>query len=155
MRLLPALLLVLAAPAFAGEDDHHHAEAPEGLEIGHGWMAATEGPDARVFMRVHNETGEDLVLTAVEVEGAAAVLVAPAIDGSGGTAPLLPYPLDAGAELEMTPDGPHIAITGLGPRAEGEAFDLVLAFEGLGEVEAHVDVEGPDAESESHAGHDH
>ena len=81
--------------------------------------------------------------------------MAPAIDGSGATVPLLPYPLDPGAVLEMDPDGPNLAIAGLGPRAEGQEIALVLVFAEAGTAEAHVAVEGADAESRSHAGHDH
>ena len=158
MRLALPLLVALAAPAGAGEGGHAHADAPAGLEIGHGWMAATAGDDGRAFVRLRNETGGALVLTGLEIEGIAgaeAALVAPRIDGGAGVLPLTPFVLDPGVELEMAPEGPHVALTGIGPRAEGGEIDLVLLFEGLGAVEARVAVEGADAESASHAGHDH
>ena len=139
---------VLPVAAFAGED----------LHIGHGWMAATDETTVRVFLEIENEGSEAVTLIGArsDVAGATAIAGPPLKANSSALVVLPEYPIAPGAELHMEPDGLYLLLTDAkGPFKEGTEFDMVLTFAPGGDIEVHVDVEGPNAESESHEGHNH
>ena len=142
--LFPALLFAL--PAWADGSVHVHD----------GWVASTEAPEARLFLEIENEGSGPVDIVGFATDRGTAELAAPALDGGREVVALGVYPLDPGQALEMAPDAVHVRLTGLdAPLVEGERFEIRVMVEPGEEVVANVLVEGPDAESEDHSGHDH
>lgn len=136
-------LLLLSAPA-----------AADGLRVGHGWAAATDGGPARAFVSIAIETAAEVAIIDVSVSGGSAVPMAPPLR-SGGLVPPGADPLLPGAVLDMDPHAVHVRLGGLGPLVEGTELVPTFRADPLGPVEAIIEVEGPDAEHHSHAGHGH
>ncbi|MEM9796036.1 MAG: copper chaperone PCu(A)C [Pseudomonadota bacterium] len=154
MTLLRPLLfgVLLALPAQADGPGKDHAE---GLEIGGGWTAATSHSEARVFVRIENHGDEAANVVGFHSPLGPVVLMAPPLDG-GEPVPLGAYPLGPEGRLDMSPDGPFLLISDVAtPLQEGTEFEMTVFLEPQGEFAIHVDVEGPDAESHSHVGHNH
>ncbi|KNG92431.1 copper chaperone PCu(A)C [Pseudaestuariivita atlantica] len=139
------LALLFASPALA-----------DGLHVGEGWMAATEGQVARAFVEIHNEGDAPVILHAFRADWADAALVGAPVKADGRDVPLDDYMLLPGEELDMEPEGVFIRLTDLTvPLAEGTEADVTLILSTGTEIAITIQVEGENAETESHAGHDH
>jgi len=162
MRTALALVLALSPfAAIAGDDhshDHGHDHGDEHageIHITHGWMAETKGPVARVFFALENEGDETFTLTGMTSPMGDVMLMAPAIKAGGDEQILTSFTLAPGDALEMSPDGLYVAVKISEPLMQGAEFPIMVMLDDLGELEIDVDVEGADAESISHAGHNH
>lgn len=141
--LIPALLL--STPLAAHE-----------LDIGHGWMAATDHSEARAFVEIENHGKDAITIKAFRADWAAADLVGAPVKADGLEVSLADYPLTAGEHLEMEPEGVYIRLTGLtGPLAEGDEKEITMILASGEEFAIEIDVEGKNAENESHEGHNH
>ncbi|MEM9031372.1 MAG: copper chaperone PCu(A)C [Pseudomonadota bacterium] len=132
--------------------------AGEDINVHQGWVAATEDDRARVFIEIDNEGSETVVLTRAESPRAKTVMIeaAPIKAGSNQPVAIPELPISSGKTLAMDPDGIYLILDALnGPLVEGTLFEVVLTFSGYPPVAAEVLVEGPNAEEESHAGHNH
>lgn len=184
-RLFLILLLFVPNAALAADDDHDHAHDHEehahdehdhdhddvaeaddhsdhvtrvdGLEILHAWAQATEGSEARIFMEIANEGDTDLTIRGgdTDIGGAVSVMAISYADG-GKPVDIGTFPLEAGAEIDLTPDGLFLHVADLGQHLEqGMSFDMHVDIDPIGEVEIVVEVEAADATIHSHAGHNH
>jgi len=159
--LLPALPLVASEGDHDHDHDHddaHHLAVIGDVEILHAWTNAGTGAEARVYMEIANEGDSAVTLTGGHAEIAEAVaLMGASIDA--GSTDLVAVPeaeIKAGGEIDLTPDGLFLHLTGLSaPLIEGEEFEMMLDIAPLGEVEIHVAIEAEDARQHSHAGHSH
>lgn len=134
------------------------AALAEGAHLGHGWMAEPAGDTARIFLTIENEGDVPMTLDGISTEAAASVtLMAPPIKAGEETpVPIPAMTIAPGETLELSPEGLYFLAEGLtAPLTEGQEIDLVLQLSPDGLMETHVLVEGPDAETDSHAGHDH
>ena len=162
---IAVLSLILAAPAAAqvaghaeahGDEDEHVAEA-HGLRVTHAWTRATGGDEALVFFELENEGEATVTVTgATSSVGAAGSLAGfRLVDGAPGLMPVPSLPVEAGAEVDFTPVGLGVLLTGLAaPLVEGGSFVLELETS-AGPVPITVLVEDADATQHSHAGHAH
>jgi len=164
-RILPsAFVLCLAlGPAVAHEDhDHGDEEASHvfevaGVEVVHPWTRATSGSETLIFMEVHN-TGEETVqlMGAALDEGPTGELVGfRLVDGEETYEPLPGIPVAAGSEMDLTPDGLAIRVTGLQGKLEAAHHIHVTLMTSAGEIPLDVAVESANARQHSHAGHAH
>lgn len=145
----------LAAPAFAEEGAHKFELV--GLEIQHPWTNATDEDHANLFMELHNESGAEVQILGARLENGAKghVIGFRMKDGQMGFDELPAFPLAAGQEIDLSPDGVAIHLEGLGKHLhKGDHFHVTL-LTSLGEVELEVAVEDDHAHQHSHAGHNH
>ena len=179
MRLLtPALLLILLgttaiaqdseashaddeahqdhAEGEANDEDEDHLAELSGLRLLHAWTNATTDDHAHLYLTIEND-GEEAFLTGASTEIAAeAHIVAQPMDAGGEPEEIGTLPLPAGSDMALEPGGVFIELHGLTEAlVEGGAFEVVLTFDPLGDVEVHVQVEAEDARQHSHAGHNH
>ena len=161
MRLLALAPLLLAAPMAFAEGDHaddDHLSAKDGVEILHAWTQATTDDHTRVFMEIANEGAAEVILIGGDSEIAEHVhLVGLTYGTDCATAQEIEqFPIKAGAEIDLTPDGLFLELDGLTKGlAEGDEFEIHVLFEPIGEIEVHVEVEAAGASQHSHAGHNH
>lgn len=154
-RFLVALVLMLAAPALAAEDDRHVAEAGP-IRVVHAWARATTQSEGAAFMEIENRGPTADRLIAASSPSARAVVVHGAVleGGTVASRPLGPLDLPAGAEFELEPAGVFLKLEGLrGPLREGGGLELELTFEKAGVAEVHAEVGAAGATGHSHAGH--
>ncbi|MEL6168002.1 MAG: copper chaperone PCu(A)C [Pseudomonadota bacterium] len=153
------VLLLAAPPALAAGDDHDdHLSEADGVRIIHAWTNATSEGEARVFLEIENTGTSDIMLTGGDTEIADTVTVMGTTFSSKGTGAteIGTFPIPAGSEMALTPDGLFLMLSGLETTlAEGEEFEMHVELDPLGEIEIHVDVEAADATQHSHAGHAH
>ena len=140
-------------------DDHsdHLAEA-EGVRLIHAWTNATRDDVARVFIEIENTSETDIVLTGGDAEIATSVRLMGAPVQAGATDPVEigTFPIAAGADITLAPDGLYLELSGLDRRLEeGDEFEMHVDLEPIGEVEINVEVESANARNHSHAGHNH
>jgi copper(I)-binding protein len=181
---LLALPLLIALPAFAGDDhghddhahdDHAHEEHAhddhddhwaeksdhlsevDGLRILHAWTNATEGDHARVYMDIENTGTQVVTLKGGDAEIAGEVhLMAMDIANPGTFAELEEMPIPAKSEFMLAPNMVFLELHEIATHLhKGEAFDMHVMIEPFGEIEIHVEVEAEDANQHSHAGHNH
>lgn len=159
MRFLVPVLLALASPLAAeGDDDSDHLSKREGLEILHAWTQATNEDHTRIFMEITNEGSNDVMLLGGESDIAEHVYLMGLSYGTDGAnaREIEQFPIKAGAEIDLTPDGLFLELDGLTKiLAEGEAFEIHVVFDPIGEIDVHVDVEAAGASQHSHTGHNH
>ena len=158
LRPLAICLAVLPGLAVAGSDDHKHDHAGEHhdeVHVSGGWMAETTGSVARVFFEIENEGDETVTLTGLSSPLGDVSLMAPAIKAGGEATMLADFTIAPGEALEMEPDGLFVAVKISAPLFEGQEFPIIVTLDGDEEIEVDVDVEGADAESISHDGHNH
>ncbi|TJZ89406.1 copper chaperone PCu(A)C [Paracoccus gahaiensis] len=151
-----AVLTVTALPAIA-EDGHDHLAEADGLRILHAWTPATAGPDALIYMEIENGSDRTLTLSGARTEGGqAARLVGFAYaDGVETWQPLPDMPIAAGQDLDLTPRGLALQMSGLNdPLARGDTLPIEVMFGDL-HLDVGVEVEAEDASAHSHAGHSH
>lgn len=143
--------------AAKGDDHSDHVTRIEGLEILHAWAQATEGDEARIFMEIANEGDTDLTITGGDTEiGGAVTLMAISYSDGGKPVDIGTYPLKAGAEIDLTPDGLFLHVADLSQHLDqGMSFGMHIDIDPIGEVEIVVEVEAADASTHSHAGHNH
>lgn len=123
MPVLAILLLTVACSA-----------SPPELTARDGWTRETGGAtSAAVYLTVSNGggTGDQLVAVSSET-GNAGLHRSDIVDG---VARMVPVPeneglaIPAGGELELSPGGAHVMLTGMrAPLREGERFDVTLRF---------------------------
>lgn len=148
MLRLSALLLCFSASSLAADSDHLHA--------GHGWLAATTKPQARVFINLENEGDAPVTIVGFSSDLGEARLVGPAIKAGAGPQEIPEFQLTSGGALKMEPDGLHIYLSGLtSPMIKGEEIEIVAHFKSREDLILHAEIEDEDAESHSHAGHNH
>lgn len=137
--------------------DDHLAEA-EGVRLIHAWTNATRGDVARVFIEIENTSDTDITLTGGDAEIASSVRLMGAPVQAGATEPVEigTFPIAAGADITLAPDGLYLELSGLDRRLEeGDEFEMHVELEPIGEVEVNVEVESAGARNHSHAGHNH
>ena len=170
IRFAIALSLILAATPPHAADEHGHAEEDHahaeddahlfelgGFEVLHPWTRATKADEALVFMELINEGGDPVSIIGAETGAAetAALVGFQMSGGEGSYVPLDPVPVQPGREMDLSPDGLAIRLTGLRTDlAEGQHFDLTLITSN-GKLEIEASVEAADATQHSHAGHAH
>ena len=154
--LRTALALALVATPVLAEEAEHKAEA-DGVVILHAWTAATDEDHARVYMEIANGNAADIMLLGGSSEVASVIEVhGKAIDGTDKSTAIGAFPIKAGTEFDLDPDGVFLHLDGIkGPLVEGEHFDIVVSFDPIGEIEVEVEIEDEDAAGHSHAGHNH
>ena len=142
--------------AHHGSDDDHVARV-DGIEILHAWTQATESGEARVFMEISNESDGDVTLLGGDT-GIGDRVTVRAMDYTGGAKPVDvgSFPIKAGSEVDLTPDGLFLEIAELDMHLEqGTSFEMHVEFDPIGEIEVVVEVEAKNASNHSHAGHNH
>ncbi|MEL7105584.1 MAG: copper chaperone PCu(A)C [Pseudomonadota bacterium] len=178
-RLILILLLLAWGAAWASDDDHgdhdhddhfqadahddhadddgDHVTRVDGLEILHAWAQATEGDEARIFMEIANEGDADLTIMGGDTDiGGAVTVMAISYSDGGKPVDIGTFPLKAGAEIDLTPDGLFLHVSDLSQHLDqGMSFDMHVDIDPIGEVEIVVEVEAADAATHSHAGHNH
>ena len=145
-------------PAFALTASLHVATAlsAEELHVGHGWMAETDKPQARAFFEIENEGSTPVTITGFSTDLGDATLTAPSLTPGADPQEIARYTIAPGEALALEPEGLYLALTGLSaPLPKGEAFEILAQQETGDTIAIEIDVEGPNAESDSHAGHDH
>ena len=170
MRALTLALCLALTPlaALAHGEDHGHAHdhddhsdhlaEAEGVRLIHAWTNATRDDIARVFVEIENTGDTDIILTGGEAGIASSVRLMGAPVQAGATEPVEigTFPVDAGAEITLAPDGLYLELAGLDRRLEeGDEFEMHVELEPIGEVEVNVEVESAGARNHSHAGHNH
>lgn len=148
MRHLAFALTLAALPALADGSAPIHA--------GHGWLAETRGDTARLFISLRNEGDATLVLVDIDSDLGMAQLMGSPIKAGAQAQPIPALPIPPDTELRMEPDGIYILLSNLpAPLLEGSEIELTAQIDPIGKVELHFEVEGPNAETESHVGHNH
>ena len=142
-----------------GHDDHagHLAEAG-GVRLIHAWTNATRGDVARVFIEIENTGETEVVLTggAAGIASSVRLMGAPVQAGATGPVEIGTFPIAAGADITLAPDGLYLELAGLDRRLEqGDDFVMHVELEPIGDVEVRVEVEAANARNHSHAGHNH
>ena len=161
MRALALAVIAFSTPLAAAEGAHSdddHLSAKDGVEILHAWTQATDSDHARVFMEIANEGDVDVVLLGGESDIAEHVHLMGLNYGSNGATEqeIEQFPIKAGAEIDLTPDGLFLELDGLSRvLTQGDEFEIHVLFEPIGEIEVHVEVEAAGATQHSHAGHNH
>ena len=157
--VLSALTLIAAtlaaAPVLAEEPAHKFELA--GLEVLHPWTPATEDDTALVYMELHNEGADEILLTGAESPQAASAALVGIVLKDGAPAPeVLPeVAIAPDTHLDLEPNVLAFQLSGLtGPLAEGSHFDLTLQTS-VGPLEIEVEVEEAGASQHGHAGHNH
>ena len=143
--------------AEAEDEFSDHVTRVDGVEILHAWAQATESSVARVFMEITNEGETDLTLVGgdTEIGGPVTVMAMDYSDGAKAV-DIGSFPLKAGAEIDLTPDGLFLEIADLDMHLdEGASFEMHVELDPMGEIEVVVEVEAEDARTHSHAGHNH
>ena len=129
----------------------------DGIEILHAWTRATDASEARIYMEISNERDTDVTLLGGDAVVGGAVTVR-AMSYTDGAKPvdIGSFPLKAGSEIDLAPDGLFLEIADL-DRAleEGTSFPMHVKLDPIGEIEVIVEVEAEDAGNHSHAGHNH
>jgi copper(I)-binding protein len=156
------LALLLAAPAMAHDDHHHDDDVPhvfeaEGLRVVHPWAAATDGPEAMIYMEIENAGVAPARLLGASTEAAGEIgLVGHVLqDGEMVAMPLPELLLEPGTDTVLEPDGAAIRVIGLSaPLEEGHHLELTLITDGAA-IPLMVAVEPAGARAHSHAGHAH
>ncbi len=140
-----------------GDDDSDHVTRVDGLEILHAWAQATDDHHGRVFMEIANESDVDLILLGGDTEiGGDVVVKAMSYSGGAKAVEIGTFPIKAGTEVDLTPDGLFLEIADLEMHLEeGTSFEMHIDVDPIGEVEIVVEVEAEDASNHSHAGHNH
>ncbi|MHC0053600.1 copper chaperone PCu(A)C [Actibacterium sp. D379-3] len=158
-----AAAALAALPAVAQETHTHetghdsHLAELHGLHVLHAWTAATGADTTLVYMDIENTGAQDVVLEGAECALAETVaLVGFTLkDGAAQYQDLPPFPIKAGGEVVLAPNGLALRLTGLSaPLEEGEGFELELQTS-LGHLDVDVQVEPKGATAHSHAGHSH
>ncbi|MBM7067734.1 copper chaperone PCu(A)C [Actibacterium sp. 188UL27-1] len=155
MRYTFAFIL-LTTPVFAEDSDH--LVKIDGVEILHAWAQASDGPKARVFVEIENDSDTPIILRGGDAPDVAAsiALMGASIKAGGDPQPIDEMPIAPGSHIDLVPDGLYLALDGLkAPLTKGEEFEMHLILEPHGEVEIHVEIEAADATAHSHAGHSH
>ncbi len=140
-----------------GDDDSDHVTRVDGIEILHAWAQATEGSTGRVFMEITNEGDQDVTLLGGDTDiGGAVTLMAMSYSDGAKAVDIGSFPLKAGAEIDLTPDGLFFEIADLAIHLDqGASFEMHVDLDPIGEIEVVVEVEAEDAGNHSHAGHNH
>lgn len=161
-RITALALLLSAGVALAGEGDHaadddHVSEAGE-VRVLHAWTTASSNGEARVYLRIENNGADEVTFAGADAGSAGAVTLV-GLNYAGGGAepePLGAFPIPAGTELDLAPDGLFLLVSGLEkPLAAGDHFDMHIELEPVGEVEIHVEVHPAGTTEHPHAGHSH
>lgn len=157
LLLTTALLLPSFALAAGDEHSDHKAEI-EGVEIIHAWTRATDGDHADVYVEIHNESGQEIMLKGGHAEGMASEVKLMGAPIQAGSAPIMvpEVAIASGVEMDLSPEGVYLHLDGITKAlAKGDEFEMELIIAPFGEVEIHVEVEAADATQHSHAGHNH
>ncbi|MDO5646615.1 copper chaperone PCu(A)C [Paracoccus sp. (in: a-proteobacteria)] len=155
MKKAFAVLALLAAPAFAGDDHDHHVTEVDGIRIQHVWTVAGADP-APVYLEIINDSDVELTLTGAESDWAEFALVGAWLSGGQSTA----QGIDAlriapGARMHLEPGGVSLMAGPLSePLTVGDHLDIHLHFNDL-EIEAEAEVFPTGTKRHPHAGHDH
>jgi periplasmic copper chaperone A len=155
-RWLLALLLLLALPAAAGEDEHVARKGD--IRVVHAWSRAITAGDGVVFMEIESLGGGGDRLTGATSELAREVAIHGAVleDGEMTSRPLGAIEIPAGGEFALEPGAVFLKLSGLRrPLVQGQEFEVELIFAEAGALDVHVEVEAADATRHSHAGHPH
>jgi len=152
-----AAALITLSPLSASAEGESHAFEIGGLEIVHPWTRATKGPEALIFMELHNEGAQAVTLRGAKMEdGGMAQLVGFVLkDGNEAYEAVPEIPVAPGTELDLSPGALALQVSDLSePLEKGDHLEIVL-ITSAGEVEIDVAVEKAGATQHSHAGHSH
>lgn len=130
---LAALLLVASACSWTYGD---------GPSVTMARVAASEGPDAAVYMTVHPYGNPDR-LVGVRTDSAVSVELHETVfgpDGSATMGPLTNLFLPARRPLVLEPGGLHLMLIQVNPLAVGDVVRMTLIWEQAGEIEVDVSV---------------
>ncbi len=137
-------ILIIAATLILGGCSQ--AEAPK-IEVHDAWSRATtvpNGPTA-AYLTISNDGGEDRLLGVAGLSKASASLHSSAMHD--GVMEMRPLPegiaIPAHDDTQLSPQGTHIMIEGIGPLSPGDELQLSLRFEKSGEVVVPVRVVAP------------
>lgn len=153
---LLATALTLPANAEGKDENSDHVSELDGLRVVHAWTRATNGDFAEVFMDIENERDAEAVLTAAKTSLVSDVEIFLTLPGQDQAVEVDELPIPANSEMLLSPGGAFLELHGLSTTlTEGDAFEMDLTFQDLGEIEIHVEVEAADADTHGHAGHNH
>lgn len=165
MRKIALITALLAAPAFAGDDhDHDHGDdhSDHVSEIGevrviHAWARATDHDHTGVFFEIENNGAADITLASASAEIAEhAHIMGAAVKAGSEPTELGSFPIAAGTHFELSPASVFVELDGLsGHLHEGDEFEMTVELAPLGTVVLNVEVEAENADTHSHAGHNH
>lgn len=143
--------------AEAEDEFSDHVTRVDGIEILHAWAQATEGTTGRVFMEIANESAQSVTILGGDTDiGRAVTLMAMDYSDGAKAVDIGSFPLKAGAEIDLTPDGLFLEIADLAMHLDqGASFKMHIDLDPVGEIEVIVEVEAENASNHSHAGHNH
>lgn len=152
---LALLACLIATPALAEDESHHHASAG-GIHVEHAWTPATGGPTALIYMDIENENGAEAILRGGDSNGRKLEIVG--FQYSGGQEswqPLAFLPIAAGSEVKLEPRVLALRLDLAGsPLREGGELDMHVFVNDV-EIEVHAEIGAAGATAHSHAGHEH
>lgn len=117
---------------FLGTLSHAQAETAQAIKAEGAYARATPAKISVIYARLHNQTDQDITLTAVETDAAGKVELHIIVNGNGvlrmrehkeG------FTIPANGHFDLIPNGPHIMLYDLtNPLKEKERFDATLVF---------------------------
>lgn len=151
-RVLLSLVLLAPLPLLAA--------APEGLSVSGAYARSLPPtlPNTSAYMRLRNESGQDLRLSGVSTPAAASVSLHETVE-EGGQLMMRAVPgllLPAGGEVLLEPGGLHWMLMDLqAPLAPGAEIDFSLRFEDGSSLDLRLPVrsvfdEGSEGDSHQH-----
>ena len=121
-------------------------EAPK-ISVHNAWARATNAADgpAAVYLAISNKGGGDRLLSIRSARAESASLHSSAMHD--GVMEMRPLPegiaIPAHGDTQLSPQGTHIMIEGIGPLSPGDELQFSLRFEKSGEVVVPVRVVAP------------
>ncbi|MEM1235892.1 MAG: copper chaperone PCu(A)C [Pseudomonadota bacterium] len=158
MRHLILAAALLATPAFAADDDHSdHVSEIGDVRVIHAWARATDHDHTGVYFEVENNGDAEITIASATTEIAEqAQVMGASLKAGGEPIELGSFPVAPGTHFELSPTAVFIELDGLsGHLHEGDEFEMTVELQPLGTVVLNVEVEAENADTHSHAGHNH
>lgn len=153
LKTIPAAMLVMIAGCGG-------PSAPSSIEVSGAWSPETP-PGASVgasYLTIHNGTGTDDLVTAMEsaVAGSVETHTMTMEDGMMRMRKLENLEVPAGKTVVLKPGDMHLMLINLrNPLVAGERYSLTLTFKVAGKVQTDVEVRCSGAANEDHSDHQH
>jgi len=137
-----ACLSVLAAAGLAG--CYGRASASPSIGLATAYVAQPSVPGKTVgYLVIRNNGGRDRLVSATTSVGGKVSFRAPGRPGGTVMHTIRAISIPASGTVRLTPDGPHLLITGAGPMRGGKDITLTLVFAHAGALSVLAQVTNP------------
>ena len=157
MRHFALIALLFATPTLAEDENSDHVSTIGDVRVVHAWARATDHDHTGVYFEVENNGSTDIMLASATAGIAEhAHIMGAAVKADAEPTELDSFPIAAGTHFELSPTSVFVELDGLAEHLhEGDEFEMTVELAPLGTVVLNVEVEAENADTHSHAGHNH